>query len=150
MPSVIIRHAAPQDEAQWRVLWHNYNIFYEAPKITEQVTAATWERILSDASAIHCLVAEEDGVLKGFIHYVIHPRTWSVRDTCYMEDLYVAPEARRKGIAHRLIAALKTLCVEKNLSRIYWNTQEGNQTARALYDSVARKDDFVRYVMLLP
>jgi GNAT superfamily N-acetyltransferase len=150
MTSVVIRHAKPQDETQWRVLWHNYNIFYEAPKITEVVTASTWERILSDTSAISCLVAEEAGMLKGFIHYVIHPRTWSTRDTCYMEDLYVAPEARGRGIARRLCATLKAICMEKNLSRIYWNTAEGNAIARTFYDTIATKDDFIRYVMLLP
>ena len=149
MPGIFTRHAQAQDEAQWRELWHNYNIFYQAPKITEEITAATWERILRDTSAINCLVAEESGTLLGFIHYVIHPRTWSTRDTCYMEDLYVSPGARRKGIARRLIAALKASCMEKHLSRIYWNTQEGNATARALYDTVAAKDDFIRYVMPL-
>jgi GNAT superfamily N-acetyltransferase len=150
MTGIAIRHAKPEDEAQWRDLWHGYNVFYKAPKITEEITASTWKRILSADSAIDCLVAEENGTLLGFIHYVIHPRTWSTRDACYMEDLYVDAAARRKGIARRLCSALKAICIEKNLSRLYWNTQEGNATARTFYDKIARKDDFIRYVMLLP
>lgn len=145
-----IRHAAPADEAQWRALWDGYNVFYQAPKITPQVTAATWTRILDSQSPIGCLVAEKNGILLGFIHYVIHPRTWSDRDTCYMEDLYVTEAARGKGVARGLCMALKALCTEKNLSRVYWNTQEGNATARKLYDQIGRKDDFIRYVMPLP
>jgi GNAT superfamily N-acetyltransferase len=144
-----IRPAIHEDEAQWRVLWHGYNLFYEAPDVTEEVTGATWRRILDPHSAIGCIVAEENGRLLGFINYVIHPRTWSENDCCYMEDLYVDVAGRGKGVARALCTALKTLCMEKGLSRIYWNTREGNHTARALYDQIGVKDDFVRYVMPL-
>ena len=145
-----IRHAASGDEAQWRVLWHNYNVFYQAPKITEEVTAATWARILDRQNAIGCLVAEENGRLAGFINYVIHPRTWSTRDSCYMEDLYVDEKKRGRGIARALCGRLKAMGTEMGLSRIYWNTQECNATARRLYDQIGHKDDFVRYVMPIP
>jgi len=132
------------------MLWRDYNTFYQAPKITEEVTAATWRRILDRENVIGCLVAEENGRLVGFINYVIHPRTWSTRDTCYMEDLYVDNAARGRGVAQALCGALKALCMEKGLSRIYWNTEERNTAARRLYDKIGYKDDFVRYVMPLP
>ncbi len=132
------------------MLWRDYNSFYQAPKITEEVTASTWARALDPQNPIGCLVAEENGRLVGFINYVIHPRTWSTRDTCYMEDLYVEAASRGRGVARALCAALKALCVEKGLSRIYWNTEESNATARKLYDKIGYKDNFVRYVMLLP
>jgi GNAT superfamily N-acetyltransferase len=144
-----IRPALSKDEAQWRALWHGYNAFYKAPDMAEEITAATWARILDEQSAIGCLVAEEEGSVLGFINYVIHPRTWSARDACYMEDLFVDPSARGKGVARALCEALAALCRQKGLSRIYWHTQEGNKTARAFYDQIGKKDDFVHYVMEL-
>ena len=149
MSGVHIRAAIAQDEAQWRVLWQRYNVFYHAPDLPEAATNATWARILDTQSAIGCIVAEDNGKLLGFINYVIHPRTWDARDACYMEDLYVDEAARGKGVAKRLCADLKALCVQEGLSRIYWHTQEGNATARRLYDAIGTKDDFVHYVMPL-
>jgi len=145
-----IRPALPQDEAQWRILWDAYNRFYEAI-VSPSATNATWARILDEGSAIGCLVAEEtrSGTLQGFATYIIHPRTWSERDTCYMEDLYVDAAMRGRGTGKQLCLALKTLCAARGLSQIYWNTRESNHAARALYDRIAARDDFVRYVMRL-
>jgi GNAT superfamily N-acetyltransferase len=144
-----IRPAQLQDERQWRALWHGYNVFYNASSISEEITHATWQRILDPQSAIKCIVAHEQEILLGFINYVIHPRTWSVEDCCYMEDLFVAEIARGKGVARALCSKLKTICSQKGLSRIYWNTSESNQVARTFYDQIAIKDDFIRYVMPL-
>ena len=148
--SLLIRAVAPEDREQWQALWHGYNRFYES-SVPGHVTEKTWQRILDHSSTVGGLVAEDttEKQLLGFIHYVIHPRTWSVDDACYLEDLYVAAAARVKGIGKKLCMELKDLCAAQGLSRIYWHTRENNDTARKLYDQIAVKDDFIRYVMPL-
>jgi hypothetical protein len=44
---------------------------------------------------------------------------------------------------------LCALARERGWSGIYWHTQEGNATARLLYDRIAKADDFVRYRILI-
>lgn len=150
MTAVCVRPVQAEDKDQWVALWQDYNLFYGA-SLPQEVTEATWARVMDERSEVGCIVACEwpDGAVLGFINYVIHPRTWSAKDACYLEDLYVAEAVRGRGIGKQLCEALKHLGERKGLSQIYWNTREGNAMARKLYDQIAQKDDFVRYVMPL-
>ena len=150
MGAVSVRPVLPEDKDQWLRLWRDYNAFYGS-NVADEVTEATWERIIASRGDIGCIVACEwpDGAVLGFINYIIHPRTWSTTDVCYLEDLYVDEALRGRGIGRQLCEALKHMGERRGLSRIYWNTRETNDTARKLYDQIATKDDFVRYVMPL-
>ena len=150
MSAVSVRPAVAADKDQWMVLWQAYNSFY-GTVVPDEVSETTWERIVDPSSLVGCIVACEwpDGAVLGFINYVVHPRTWSAADACYLEDLYVDERLRGQGIGRQLCEALKHLGERKGLSQIYWNTREDNHAARKLYDQIATKDDFVRYVMPL-
>jgi GNAT superfamily N-acetyltransferase len=150
MSAVSVRPVLPEDKDQWLRLWHEYNIFY-GEAVADDVTEATWQRLMSGYGGMGCIVACEwpDGGVLGFINYIVHPRTWSTTDVCYLEDLYVDEAARGKGIGRQLCEAIKHLGERKGLSRVYWNTRADNSVARKLYDQIATQDDFVRYVMPL-
>ena len=62
-----------------------------------------------------------------------------------LEDLFVDPCERGKGIGRALIEAVYAHADARGCSRTYWMTQETNATARALYDKVAAKSAFVQY-----
>lgn len=146
LPGVVLRDAEPFDEAGWRVLWNAYVTFYNA-EVPERITAHTWARILDPASPMDCLVAveaETERVL-GFAVTVLHDGTWTDRPVCYLEDLFVAPEARGRGIARRLIETLACRGRSRGWQRVYWKTNTENTTARALYDQVATLTNSVRY-----
>jgi ribosomal protein S18 acetylase RimI-like enzyme len=85
----------------------------------------------------------------GFANYVLHPFTWSERPTCYLEDLYVSPEARGRGVGKQLIEHLVVRGRTEGWARVYWHTREDNATARRLYDSFGPADGFVRYTIAL-
>jgi GNAT superfamily N-acetyltransferase len=55
---------------------------------------------------MEALVAIEDGRLVGMIHMVFHPVTDDVGPACFLNDLFVADDRRRRGIGRRLIEAL--------------------------------------------
>jgi GNAT superfamily N-acetyltransferase len=59
-----------------------------------------------------------------------------------MNDLFVAPAARRKGTAGTLITACLERCREHGASALTWQTARDNTRARALYDRTgARPED---------
>lgn len=147
--AITIRPAEPGDEAQWRPLWAGYCAFYET-EVPEEVTAALWKRLLTPEEVIHGLVAVKDnGDVLGFTHYVLHPHTWSSKTLCYLEDLYVTPEARGQRIAQRLIESLIALGKEHGWGRVYWHTNDDNTTARRVYDRFTPADAAVRYTVSL-
>jgi len=144
----IIRDATLADENAWRRLWAEYIAFYGAV-VPEEVTAATWERVLDPAAPIIGRLAELKGVVVGFALGVLHAGTWVKAQICYLEDLFVDPGFRGSGVGHALIADLMQMGNERGWSRVYWHTRSNN-AARKLYDRFVAADDFVRYQVTLP
>jgi GNAT superfamily N-acetyltransferase len=140
--------AGPADEPAWRELWSQYNDFYEK-QVPEAVTAHTWRRLLDPASPIFGRLATVDAAVIGFTNSVLHEITWAIAPVCYLEDLFVAPAFRGRGIGRMLIADLIERGRLNGWSRLYWHTRAGNP-ARRLYDEFVRADDFVRYRLLFP
>jgi GNAT superfamily N-acetyltransferase len=136
------------DEAAWRRLWSGYVAFYEA-EVSEAVTAATWQRLLTPESNMFGRIAEWQGAVAGFTVCVLHPGSWTLTPACYLEDLFVDPALRGHGIGHALIEDLLDLARTRGWSRLYWHTRQSNDAARRLYDKFAAADDFVRYRMIL-
>ncbi|AMB46046.1 GNAT family N-acetyltransferase [Methylobacterium sp. AMS5] len=143
-----IRDPAAADEAGWRRLWAGYLAFY-GETLPEAVTAATWARILDPASPVFARLAERDGLLLGMTVNVLHEGTWSTAPVCYLEDLFVAPEARGGGIGRALIADLIDRGKALGWSRLYWHTRAENAQARRLYERFVAADDFCRYRLVL-
>ena len=138
----------PQDYSQWIEYWLAYQNFYKVT-LPSVVTQNTWQRFFDEAEPIYCAVAKDDHQILGFVHYVIHPSTWSEQDYCYLEDLYVSPEARGQQIGKRLIEYVQQQAIHQHCSRLYWHTQESNHTAQKLYDWIAKKPGFIEYRMPL-
>ena len=142
--TVTIRDARPEDETRWRALWDGYLAFYGVT-VTPDITDATWRRVFDPASAIFMRVAEVDGEVKGFTLSLTHEGTWVRAPDCYLEDLFVDESARGHGVGRALLDDLVALCKKNGWARLYWHTEEGNVTARKLYDSYVKSDGHIRY-----
>ena len=145
-PPCTIRAALPSDEAAWRELWKGYCDFYQA-QVGPEVSDRTWKRILDPDSQIMCVVAEVEGQVYGFANCVVHENTWETQPVCYLEDLFVRPAARGRGIGSALLEWLRNAMRAEGWARLYWVTHQDNATARRLYDRFASADGFVRYVI---
>lgn len=141
-----IRDLRRDDRPGWEHLWGGYLDFYQAP-MESVVIEVTWSRLLDPMEPMVAMVAQDDesGELLGLVHCVFHRGTWSINDLCYLEDLFVATQARTRGVGHALIEAVYKLADERHCDRVYWLTQESNATARRLYDKVARNAGFIQY-----
>ncbi|WP_428697463.1 N-acetyltransferase family protein [Stappia sp.] len=144
---IAIRPLAAADRADWQPLWQAYLDFYRQ-ELAEGVTEAVFARISGDGA--HCgLVAERDGKMIGFVHYIVHETTWSLAPTCYLEDLYVDGATRGGGAGRALIAAVGDAARARGCRSVYWHTHDDNARARTLYDKVAVLSPFVRYDQIL-
>jgi GNAT superfamily N-acetyltransferase len=139
-----IRPLEARDRAQWNHLWSGYLRFYRQ-HLADEINAATFARLVDPRAPLHGLVAERGGTLAGFVHFQFHPTSWSLRDSCYLEDLYVDPGARGGGIGRALIRAVYEAADRAQAASVYWLTQEFNAEGRALYDTLARRTSFIRY-----
>jgi GNAT superfamily N-acetyltransferase len=141
---VVIRRLEASDHAGWERLWRGYLRFYRA-RLDPAVTETTWKRLVDPAEQPHGLVAVEGAAVIGLVHYLFHRSSWTLTEYCYLEDLYVDPEARGHGAGRALIQAVYKAADAAGATRVYWSTQEFNAEARALYDTLARRTSFVQY-----
>ena len=139
---VEIDELRPEDRPGWELLARGYKEFYRDP-MPDEAYEQTWRR-LAAGTELFGLGARQDGTLVGIAHYLFHPAFWS-GEACYLQDLFVAEEARGRGAARALIDAVAAVARNRGAVRYYWHTQESNARARILYDKVATYSGFIRY-----
>ena len=142
--TLTIRAIEEKDKDQWLKLWAGYLEFYKSTISPEQ-TELTWKRLINNELKMFGFVAESEEGIIGFTHCLFRPSTWTETDYCYLEDLFVNPNIRGKGVGRSLMVKVFELAKEKKSKRVYWTTQEFNKTARVLYDSITPVSEFVQY-----
>lgn len=146
--AIRIRAVEPDDFAQWKPLWDGYNAFYGrigATALPDDITQKTWARFFDENEPVFALVAEEGSALVGLAHYLFHRSTTRIDPVCYMQDLFTASTVRGRGVGRALIEGVYRDARSRRSSRVYWHTQASNQTARVLYDKVAKHNGFIVY-----
>lgn len=144
MSNFIIKPMSLEDKGQWLPLWQGYLTFY-GTELADEITDATWNGIHQADYPVNALGAYIDGQMVAFVTFTYHRSTWSTGYYCYLEDLFVGEQARRKGIAEALVKAVDVARKQDGATRLYWATQKGNDGARRVYDRLADLTDFVQY-----
>ena len=139
-----IRAVALADQTAWQTLWSGYQAFYKVT-LADAATETTWRRLHDPSEPMFVLGAYVDGQLRGIVHYLFHRSTWTQGDYCYLQDLFVAEDARGLGLGRALIEAVYEAGRRAGISRVYWLTHESNAEARVLYDRVAEQAGFIQY-----
>ena len=135
---MIIRHPQDSDRADWERLYAGYAEFYGVEQ-DAAMRARVWGWIHDHAHEVEAFVAEDDaGRLVGLAHFRPFARPLAASIGGYLDDLFVAPEARGSGAAPALIEALRDEGRKRGWTLIRWITAEDNARARNLYDKLAR------------
>jgi GNAT superfamily N-acetyltransferase len=142
--NIVIRSIGENEREAWNPLWAGYLAFYESA-LRPEISDLTWDRFHDPDEQIFALGGYVDGELMAIAHYLFHRSTWAPDRYCYLEDLFVAPAARGRGLGRALIEAVYQKARVANASRVYWLTQSDNTQARILYDKVADNLGFIQY-----
>jgi ribosomal protein S18 acetylase RimI-like enzyme len=86
-----------------------------------------------------------EGRLVGIAHAVLHRSFWTAGDYCYLQDLFIEPGMRGRGVGKALIGAVADAAAARGASRVIWLTHETNTAAIALYDQIADRTGFIQY-----
>jgi ribosomal protein S18 acetylase RimI-like enzyme len=146
-----IREATVADVDLVAPLFDAYRQFYERPADLELSRAFLAGRLRQGESVI--FLAEEDGAGLGFVQ--LYPLFSSTaprpRRLWLLNDLYVVPAARGRGIGRKLMSRARRLAEDTGACGIELATGRTNLNAQALYQSVGyrRDDEFLRYELIL-
>jgi GNAT superfamily N-acetyltransferase len=131
-----IRRAAPGDAADIADMIHALAEFENAADqciVTEkQISAA----LFGESSIAYAHVAEVDGEIAAMALWFVNFSTWDGVAGIYLEDLFVRPRFRRRGLARGLLATLAAECVDNGYTRLSWAVLNWNADAIALYDEI--------------
>ena len=100
--STTLRPPAEADRDAWERLFRGYLAFYETELPDAQIDL-TWRRIMAGEGIFAMLAIGEGGAPIGLMHWMYHPSTWTDGPYCYLQDLYVDPDARAGGVGRALI-----------------------------------------------
>jgi GNAT superfamily N-acetyltransferase len=147
-PDITVRALRETDRQAWQPLWDAYNAFYgrEGPTALDPaVTLVTWQRFFDANEPVFALLAQVRERVVGLTHFLYHRSTTRIEPTCYLQDLFTAPDARGQGVARALIEAVCSQAMSYGIKRVYWQTHESNAAGRMLYDKVAKHHGFIVY-----
>lgn len=141
----MIRPITQADETDWRRLWRAYLEFYRT-ELRDEIYRSSFARLVDPAVTDYqgLLAVGPDGPI-GLVHYIFHRHGWRIEDVVYLQDLYVAPEARGTGAGRALIEGVYTAADAAGCPSVYWLTQDFNAEARKLYDRIATLTPFIKY-----
>jgi GNAT superfamily N-acetyltransferase len=91
------------------------------------------ESLFGDRRVAESLIAEDSGAAVGFALFFHNFSTFLGRPGIYLEDIYVRPAARGRGIGKALLAKLAKIAVERGCGRMEWSVLNWNEPAIGFY-----------------
>lgn len=141
-----IAPVSSEDYEQLLPLIAAYQRFYEVEAIDEERNRNFFRRFLAPSEEGLLLGARAEGRFLGYACLYWHLSSTQAADTVLMNDLYVEPDARGRGIGRALIGASAEVARERGAAHLEWATAPDNHTAQRLYDSTgAERSEWVEY-----
>jgi GNAT superfamily N-acetyltransferase len=134
-----IRRARPGDEAEIVAMIRELAEFERAADECIVTETQMRDALFADRPTVFGHVVEVDGQAAGTALWFLNFSTWDGVAGIYLEDLYVRPAFRRRGLAQALLSTLARECIDHGYSRLSWAVLNWNVNAIALYDAVGGK-----------
>jgi GNAT superfamily N-acetyltransferase len=95
-----------------------------------------YANLFGERPAAEVLIGEVDGLAAGFALHFQTFSTFEGRPGIYLEDLFVEPHARGRGLARALLARLAELVIERGGARLEWSVLAWNELAMGFYRTI--------------
>ena len=102
----------------------------------EATEADIADALFGETPRLYCAIAEWNGEPVGFAVWFVNFSTFSGRHGIYLEDLYVRPSHRGKGLGKALLVYLAKECVDNGWARLQWAVLDWNAPSIAFYKSL--------------
>lgn len=147
--SGLIIRATPEHAELVVPLFDAYRRFYKQASDLDGARDFIGERLKKDQSVIFLALDGENAV--GFTQLYPSFSSSSMRRLWILNDLFVAPEGRKKGVGEALMERARQLAVETDAEGLTLETAIDNHTAQRLYEKLGYKKDeiYFRYNLFL-
>ena len=94
------------------------------------------DTLFGERPAAEVLLASGDGEIAGFAVFFTNYSTFLAKPGLYLEDLFVKPHARGKGIGKALLARLAKIAIERECGRVEWSVLNWNEPSIRFYEAL--------------
>jgi GNAT superfamily N-acetyltransferase len=134
--NVLIRKANPKDVP---LILEMIKELAEYEKLPDEVIATKEglnESIFGDEQIVEVWLAEIDDEIVGHVFFFRNYSTFLAKPGLYIEDIYVKPQFRNKGIGKKLLLKVVEIAKEKNYGRVEWLVLDWNKSAINFYEKL--------------
>ena len=128
-----IRFATPRDAETILRFIRELAAYEREPDAVEATVEVLAGQLAEDPPPFECLIAELEGEPVGFALFFGTYSTWRARRGIHLEDLWVTPSARRRGVGRALLSRLAAVAVERGCARLEWAVLDWNELAMRFY-----------------
>jgi len=132
-PGVTLRLATPADVPLILAFIRELAEYEREPDAALADEALLLEQLFGDRPGAEVVLADVDGQPAGFALFFHNFSTFLGRRGLYLEDLFVRPEARGRGVGRALLVHLARLALERGCGRFEWSVLDWNQSAIRFY-----------------
>ena len=113
--------------------------YERAPEACHATEAALRDTLFGAAPQAEVVVAEWDGAPAGFALFFHNYSTWEARRGLYLEDLFVRPAFRGRGVGRALLEHLARVAVARGCGRFEWSVLDWNEPAIGFYRALGAR-----------
>jgi len=136
---VILRAATPADVPVLIELIRELATYEREPDAVVVDESMLTEALFTESPVVFATVADGDGAVLGMAIYFLNFSTWTGRCGIYLEDLYVRPAHRGRGVGRALLAELARTARARGYARVDWSVLDWNESALAFYRSIGAR-----------
>ena len=136
---LVIRKAQPSDVPQIRRMIRELAEYEKAPGQAVATEADLLRDGFGPTPRYSCLMADWEGAPAGFALYFHNYSTWQGRWGLYLEDLFVRPQHRGRGIGKALLLELARIAVREGCGRFQWQVLDWNTPSIEFYERLGAK-----------
>lgn len=129
----LIRPAVPADAALTLALIRELAEYERLSNEVDATEAMIAAALFGPSPRVFCDLAEWDGEPAGFALWFYSFSTFRGRHGIYLEDLFVRPAHRGRGIGKALLQSLARRCADEGLPRLEWSVLDWNEPALGFY-----------------
>jgi GNAT superfamily N-acetyltransferase len=142
-----VRRVEPDDVEAVVGLVHELADYEREPQSCRLAAHQLHAALFGPAPAVFGHVAEIDGRVVGCALWFLNFSTWEGVHGIHLEDLYVQPAFRGRGLGSALLAALAAVCAERGYARLEWAVLDWNEPSIGFYRSIGAEalDEWTTY-----
>ena len=133
---LIIRPALPEDAALIVTYIRELAEYERAPEKAVATEEDLLRYVFGEAPLMHAEMAEWDHQPAGFAFWYTNFSSWEGKPGIYLEDLWVRPEFRGKGIGKALLKHVASIAVERGCTRYVWQVLDWNTPSLEFYEAM--------------